>query len=348
MNTDRRQKCCASVRRRAPIWPRGTPLPGATSCFAVLYCNRSLCVPGLFATYGGVVYIRSLTALLLVLAIPGTAIAVTVDAAKIPGGTYTVTVEKVLDSQHIVVSLGIDVDTTLTAASGRDFAGVKPNDRLRVSIINGEVPVFSEIAATTIAPQATPQRPVFDAAPTPQPSAFDAAATPRPPLPATTVLLPGGTTLEVSLAEPISSASANVGDVVPIVVDNEVDANGFIVIPKGSNGEGTVTLADRAGGNGHGGKLAITMNWVYSADHGKLLLSNVDHSAGAGSDQKGAASTATILTYVLLGPLGLFAHNFVHGKDVVVDTSRVFKVFIDHDVHVQATQKATAAPGFDQ
>ena len=123
--------------------------------------------------------------------------------------------------------------------------------------------------------------------------------------------------------------------------------SGFVVIPKGSNGAATVTVADRSGGNGHGGKLGLQMNWVYSADHGKILLSNVDHATGEETDKKGAASTATILSYVLLGPLGLFAHNFVHGKDITIPTTQVFKIFVDHDVHVRATDKAQAPTGFD-
>ena len=182
------------------------------------------------------------------------------------------------------------------------------------------------------------------------PSGFDPAATPTPTaseLPATAVLVPGGTNVAVSLTEPISSNSAKVGDIVPIVVDKEVDASGFVVIPKGSNGEATVTVVDRAGGNGHGGKLGLTMDWVYSADHGKILLTSVNHAAGSSTDKKGAASTATILSYVLLGPLGLFAHNFVRGKDVTIPTQRVFDVFVDHNVHVQAVEKAQAAAGFD-
>jgi hypothetical protein len=187
-----------------------------------------------------------------------------------------------------------------------------------------------------------------------QPSSggFDPAATPTPgflPAPGavTIVLLPGGTTVSVSLTTPISSNSANVGDTVPITVDKEVDVAGFVVIPKGANGLATVTMADRAGGNGHGGKLGLQMNWVYSADHGKVLLSDVNNAAGDDTDKKGAASTATILSYVFLGPLGLFAHNFVHGKDVTIPTTQVFKVFVDHDVHIQATDKAEAAAGFD-
>lgn len=206
--------------------------------------------------------------------------------------------------------------------------------------------LFSVSTITPAFAQQTPAQP--SASPTPTAtSSFDAPATLAPPLPTTMVLLPGGTTVEVSLSEPVSSTSANVGDPVPIVVDKEVDANGYVVIPKGSNGQATVSLVDRAGGNGHGGKLGLTMNWVYSADHGKVLLADVNHSAGAGSDKKGAASTATILSYVFLGPLGLFAHNFVRGKDVTIDTSKTFKVFVDHDVHVQASQKVDTAAGFD-
>ena len=203
--------------------------------------------------------------------------------------------------------------------------------------------LFIFLVSALMAPAMAQQTPT----PSATPAAFDPAATPIPALPATPVLVGGGTSVEVSLSESVSSNTANVGDIVPITVDKEVDASGFVVIPKGANGEATVTLVDHAGGNGHGGKLGLTMNWVYSADHGKILLSNVNHAAGAGSSKKGASSTATILTYVLLGPLGLFAHNFVRGKDVTISTTKDFHVFVDHDVHVEATQKATTSAGFD-
>ncbi len=90
----------------------------------------------------------------------------------------------------------------------------------------------------------------------------------------------------------------------------------------------------------------MSVDWVFSSDGGKIQLSSVNHSAENG-DQKGASSTATIATYLLLGPLGLFAHNWVHGKEVTIETDHVFTVFVDHDIHVRATQKANAASGFD-
>lgn len=186
------------------------------------------------------------------------------------------------------------------------------------------------------------------ASPTAAGNGFDPAATPAPgpSLAPHAIVVPGGTHVDVSLIEPVSSGNANVGDTMTIVVDRDVDIGGYIVIPKGSNGQATITQVDRAGGNGHGGKLALTMDWVYSADHGKVLLSNIDHSTGNDTDKKGAASTATILSYVFLGPLGLFAHNFVRGQDVTIPTTKVFTVFVDHDIHVAATEKADLA-GFD-
>ena len=83
------------------------------------------------------------------------------------------------------------------------------------------------------------------------------------------------------------------------------------------------------------GKLGITIDWVYAVDGGKIKLSQTNHASESG-DTKGASSTATIATYLLLGPLGLFAHNFVHGKDVTIATKQSFVVFVDHDVHLVA------------
>jgi hypothetical protein len=153
--------------------------------------------------------------------------------------------------------------------------------------------------------------------------------------------------VDVSLTEKISSATATEGDLVAIVVTKEVDSNGWMVIPKGANGQATITKVDHAGGNGHGGQLALTMDWIFSADGGRIQLSTVNHNSEEGGN-KGAASTATIVSYLLLGPLGLFAHNFVRGKDVTIDTDKVFVIFVDHDVHVDSTQKGAAPAGFDQ
>lgn len=188
--------------------------------------------------------------------------------------------------------------------------------------------------------------PLASAAQTAPVSSAPAPAATAVTAPAALVSVPGGTTVTVNLRDSVSSATATVGSTVPIVVAKEVDVNGWTIVPKGANGQATITAAEHAGGNGHGGKLGMSVDWVFSADGGKIQLSSVNHAAEDG-DQKGASSTATIATYLLLGPLGLFAHNWVHGKDVTIEPDRIFTVFVDHDIHVQATTAASAATGFD-
>lgn len=163
---------------------------------------------------------------------------------------------------------------------------------------------------------------------------------------AQSVDVPGGTTVVVALTEPLSSGTANVGDQVALVVKKEVDVDGMAIVDAGANGHATVTSVTRAGGNGSGGKIAMSVDWVYSVDGGKIPLSQTNHNSENG-DNKGAASTATLLSWALLGPIGFFAHNFVRGHDVTIGTDKTFTVFVDHDVHVTSSQVASQSGGYD-
>jgi hypothetical protein len=173
------------------------------------------------------------------------------------------------------------------------------------------------------------------------PPAIPAAAPSEAP---TGRLLPGGTTVTVALLEAISSGTAHEGDQIGIVARKAVRVNGSILIAEGANGHATVTSVEGSGGNGSGGKLAISIDWIDAVDGGKVKLTQTNHASESG-DTKGAASTATIATYLLLGPLGLFAHNFVHGRDATIDTKKNFTVFVDHDVYIK---DAVADQGSDQ
>lgn len=73
---------------------------------------------------------------------PSVASAALVDAALVPDGTYVVKVEKVQDSQHLLVMMQNGIETTLIA-QGIDFSKVKPNDTLKISLVKGKVPVFT-------------------------------------------------------------------------------------------------------------------------------------------------------------------------------------------------------------
>jgi len=70
----------------------------------------------------------SLAAAVAALAIPAVAQAALIDASLIPDGTYTVKVEKVIDSKHIQAAM--------------DNGPVKAGDSVKLSLIKGQVMVY--------------------------------------------------------------------------------------------------------------------------------------------------------------------------------------------------------------
>ena len=216
---------------------------------------------------------------------------------------------------------------------------ILPDARRRVALQALALPLIAFCCCNAAAAAPTASSPTA----TPQTSPVPPAPLPKG---AQSIDVPGGTTVVVSLTEPISSSTANVGDQVALVVKKEVDVNGMAVVDAGANGHATVTSVTRAGGNGSGGKIAMSVDWVYSVDGGKIPLSQTNHNSENG-DNKGAASTATLLSWALLGPIGFFAHNFVRGHDVTIGTGKTFTVFVDHDVHVASTQVASQNAGYD-
>ncbi|HTJ26462.1 MAG TPA: hypothetical protein VMA36_09865 [Candidatus Limnocylindria bacterium] len=162
---------------------------------------------------------------------------------------------------------------------------------------------------------------------------------------AASVLVPAGTPLKIALTDQLASNSAHSGDKFGFHALDDITVDGWIVIPKGALGEGEVVHAESAGGNGHPGKLQLQFDWIYDANDLKVRLSDVP-ATNDGAGAKGAASTATIASYVLLGPLGLFAHNFVHGKDVIVKRDQKIEVYVAQAVHVTPKDKVSATDGF--
>jgi len=159
------------------------------------------------------------------------------------------------------------------------------------------------------------------------------------PPPSVVVLVSSGTRVPVSTTDKISSATAQVGDVITITATDDVAANGYIVVAKGAGGQAEIASVERAHGNGGSGKLGIKMDWITAVDGEKIRLTSTLKTASE-EDRGGGSSTATILSYALLGPLGLFFHNFAHGKDVVLDPSKVLTAYVESTVHVAATTPA--------
>ena len=90
----------------------------------------------------------TLIALAAALAAPIAALAAnSIDASLIPDGTYTVKVEKILDSKHIQVTMDNGAETTLEAGRPTvDFTKVKVGDQVKLSLSKGEVLVYLDLS----------------------------------------------------------------------------------------------------------------------------------------------------------------------------------------------------------
>lgn len=161
----------------------------------------------------------------------------------------------------------------------------------------------------------------------------------------TMVAIPGGTTVKVALVDKISSSSANVGDTFAVRANDDVVVDGWVVIAKGAAGQGEVLSVDRAGSHGHPGSIGIQMDWIFAVDGEKIHLTS-QRKTQEGQSKAGVSSTMTIVSWAFLGLPGLFAHNWVHGRDIEIDGSHPLDAFTADTVHVAATAKSNAEGGF--
>jgi hypothetical protein len=139
-----------------------------------------------------------------------------------------------------------------------------------------------------------------------------------------------GTPIGILLDTPLSSRGATGGQTFTFhAADNIYAVDGtHVSIVKGAPGAGEVQTVQGAAGNGSGGKISLQFDWIIATDGSKVPLTN-SQSSTEGGDSKGASSTATIATYLLLGPLGFFAHNFVRGKDAEISTKTPLTAYVD-------------------
>ena len=85
------------------------------------------------------------------------------------------------------------------------------------------------------------------------------------------------------------------------------------------------------------------MNRIYAVDGEKIRLTSQNVNEG-GESKAGESSTVTIISWATLGLAGLFANNFVKGKDVTVDSSHPLKAYVDDSVYIVAKNRSSA-PG---
>jgi hypothetical protein len=153
------------------------------------------------------------------------------------------------------------------------------------------------------------------------------------PARADTISVPGGARVPIHLATTISSSSARAGQTFGIVASEPAVSDGVVFVAKGARGEGEIVSVSPAGKSGRQGTLSVRFRTIYGVDGAPIDLEGTDRTR-SGKNKTGSSNTANVAGVVLLGPLGLFSHNFVKGKDIVITPDANFTAHVDHAVTV--------------
>ncbi len=149
------------------------------------------------------------------------------------------------------------------------------------------------------------------------------------------VTIPAGTKFKVKLQKSISSKTSKKGDIVPMVIAEDLFINNSVlVMTKGGIISPTVKNVRRGGRFGRTGLINLDLSNIEAMDS-TLINVSID-SAGEKYDKKkiGMAAGASAIGYVVLGPIGLAGGAFIKGKDIEVPAGTEFNVVTREDCRV--------------
>ncbi len=135
-----------------------------------------------------------------------------------------------------------------------------------------------------------------------------------------TLLLKEGEEVKLKFAEAISSKTANLGDPVNFILDEDLKVGNVIVAKTGAKALGEVTNAKKAGMMGKGGELNVRLTYLKT----ESIRVRLRGTKGKEGESKEGTSIALM---VLFGPVGIFKH----GKNIEVKDGTPLTVYVDQD-----------------
>lgn len=149
-----------------------------------------------------------------------------------------------------------------------------------------------------------------------------------------------GTAVRLRVTKEVSSASAQVGDMVNFDTVEDVRLGDVVVIPSGSHALGKVTTVVPKRRMGRAGKLDISVEYVRLPSGDKLALSGSPEKSGSG--HQGRMAGAMVATGIIVWPAAPF-FLFMHGKDITIPAGQEVTVYTGEDYDI-AKAKAAEAP----
>jgi hypothetical protein len=134
-------------------------------------------------------------------------------------------------------------------------------------------------------------------------------------------LLREGSEVPLKFANSISSKTANEGDPVEFILDDDLKVGDSIVVSKGAHALATVTTAKKAGMMGRPGDLAVQIQYL-------VIGSNHVHIRGTKGREGDSKTGAAVALTVLFGPIGLIKH----GKNVEIPAGAPLTAYVDQDI----------------
>ena len=133
-------------------------------------------------------------------------------------------------------------------------------------------------------------------------------------------LLKEGDQVSLKFAAAISSKTAQEGDTVEFVLDDNLKVGDTIVVPKDAHALATVTNSKKAGMMGKGGELNVQLQYLVAGDN----RIRIRGTKGREGENK---TGATVALTVIFGPIGLIKH----GKNVDIPAGTPLVAFVDQD-----------------
>jgi hypothetical protein len=133
-------------------------------------------------------------------------------------------------------------------------------------------------------------------------------------------LLRESTLISLKFANDLTSKTANVGDPVEMVLDEDLKVGDTVVVQKGAHALATVSDAKKAGMLGKGGELSVQLQYLVAGDNHV----RVRGTKGREGENK---TGATVALTVLFGPIGLIKH----GKNVDIPPGTPLQAYVDQD-----------------
>jgi len=159
------------------------------------------------------------------------------------------------------------------------------------------------------------------------------------------VTVPEGTKLRVKLESTISSATAEEGQIVELIVSEAVKVGDVTVITEGARVTGTVTEAQGKRRMGRAGKLDFSIDRVRAVDNEWLPLryTVTKKSGESHSLRTGVITAGVAVVFWPAAPVMLL----MKGKDIVINKGVAFDVYTDNN-HLLAGHGGNSTAGTNQ